>query len=545
MAAAQAVAPPPPGFVLDDTPPPPPGFELDSSAPTEAAKQPTARSTASPSPETHGIAANAAGAVLEPLAAIGTGMLAKPVSDIFGLAATGKEMVSPTPGGGDPAGFKREVQQALTYEPRTAAGKAVTKYNPLALLSQLIGSGAHKAGELVAPPQTSSPLRSAIGSGIEEAIQQAPGVLGAKFGGKVAEGIPGKQAALDVAKGENAIKDTTRDTAQAGGYITPSETGIKSYASGLAGKTKEEKVLSEKNEQHATRALGGEVGVPEGGALSKPEFDRLKADAGKDYDAMTSAAGPQLQPTDSFRSSIAASLGKIDAALQRNPESNAPLRGPQRLLRSFEKQTDFPTAATLKDIQKQNEWAKADFRSGRTEMGTARLGIAKQLENLFQENLQQTGQQGLVDRFKAARQRFAKIYLLERITNDATGRVDLQKLASLSDSKAYKGVLTGAFKDAADFAKSFRKAAQRSTGEAAPRLTVFDYMFGVGSIFGGHPLAALAEVGGRLAIPKLAEAGMLQNRTPSYQVGKGRRGLPYALPAAGAAISGQLDQPPQ
>lgn len=495
-----------------------------------------------------GLMREAVGSVAEPVMAMGSGMVAKPVSDVAGLAATGKEMISPTPGGGDPSGFKREVQESMTYQPRTKAGQATTQYNPLALIGKLISSMAGKAGQLAAPPQTSGPVQSALGSGLTEAIEQAPGLLGAKAGGKLAEGLPAKQAALDVAKGENVMKDTVRDTAQASGYITPPEHGIKSGAAGLAGKSKVEKIISEKNVDNATVKLGAEVGTPEGGSLSKEEFARLKDEAGKDYEAMTAAAGPKLEPTPAFRSAIQATLKGIDEALERNPEANAPLKTSQRLLRAFEKQTDFPTEATLKDIQNQRKWAKADFQKGNNETATARLGIANKLEDMFQENLAKTGDQALVDNFKKARERFAKIYLLERITNDATGKVDLTKLASLSDSKAYKGVLTGAFKDAADFAKTYRKAAQKSTGEAAPRLTVFDGMFAAGALGSMHPGmigASLGEIGGRLAVPAMAGRGMLQNKTPSYQASKLPPQLVRALGIGTGAEAQQLQPPPQ
>ena len=506
----------------------------------------------------HG-AEEAVGSVAEPLAKMATGAIAKPVSDVAGLAATAKEAISPTPGrtGKEPQQFKEDVQRALTYDPRTTAGKS--EYNPLNAIPGWLGKGVGYAGEKAGqgseavlnavglPPSISGP----VASGIREGVEQIPNIAGAKLGAKAAESLPAKQAALDLEKSTNAPKDALREQVQASGYRTPPEHGVKAGLSGLAGKTKIEKLDSEHNTLNATKRLGQEVGVPEGGVLSKEEFTRLKADAGKDYAAMKDAAGPELEPTQTFRASVQQSLDKMNEALKRNPEANKPLRDPQRLYRSFLKQEKFPTESTLKDIQKQREWAKEDFRKGNKEMGQARLGLANQLENMFQDNLAKTGQQGLVDNFKAARQRFSKIYLLERITNDATGKVDLPKLATLSESKAYKGTLTGEFNTAASLAKTWRKAAQRSTGEAAPRLTVFDGMFlaaGLGGAIMGHPAAfapAALELAGRYGIPSLAKRGMLQNTTPNYQVGAMPRSMPFAAPAAGVGIQSQVDLPPQ
>jgi hypothetical protein len=529
------------------------GFDLSTAQKPEAPAKPkeAAKPAAAPAPKGWGdsMLGNVVGGAVEPALAMGSGMVAKPVSDVMSTAAVGKEMVSPTNGGGDPAGFKRDVQSSMTYEPKTAGGKFMTENNPLSWLGKAINAIAGKAGGIVAPPKTSGPMQAAAGYGVEELVKQLPNLAGAKGGAKMAEGIPAKQAALDVAKGENVMKDSVRTTAQDTGYITPPESGVKAGAAGLAGKSKVEKILSEKNTENATRRLGAEVGAPEGTALNAEEFERLKEDAGKGYEAMTKAAGPKLEPTPAFRSAIQSTLKDVDEALARNPETNAPLKTSQRLLRSMDKQTDFPTEATLKDIQNQRKWAKADFQKGNNETATARLGIANKLEDLFEENLAKTGDQGLVAGFKQARERFAKIYLLERVTNDATGKVDLSKLASLSDSKAYKGVLTGSFKDAADFAKTYRKAAQKSTGEASPRLTVFDGMFAGGTVLSaiaGHP-GALAvgagELAGRLGVPMMAERGMLQNKTPSYQASQIPPNIARML-GIGAGEEAQLQPPP-
>ncbi len=580
------------------------GFDLSSAQPADAPKRATTAAKPAAEPESHGIAANAAGAVLEPIAAMGSGMLAKPISDIAGLAATGKEMISPTPGGGDPAGFARHVRESLTYEPRTAAGKAVSEYNPLALLGKGVGAVAHKAGEIAAPPETSGPGRAGFGRALEEGINQLPGILGAKGGAKIAEGLPAKQAALDVAKGENLPRDTVRDKAQASGYIIPPEHGIKAAASGAAGKVKAEKIASEHNEALATRKLGAEVGVPEGSALTAEEFDRLKEDTGRFYDEIPKALGPTVTATTEFSQGLRSALDGLNSLTDQEG-----LGGPKRVIQSFlkkiepakaappskggppimgtiaktaQEQPSLPIAQTLEraasdaphhfgiqespnmpvptpsrstlstkqvmaDIQQLRKQAKADFAAKNSEIGTTRLGIAHQLEDLIEKNLSSTGQQGLIEAYRAARERFAKIYLLERITNDSTGRVNLQKLASLSDSKAYKGVLTGEFKDAADLAKAYRKGTQRSTGEAPQRLTVLDGLFATYGLAGavmGHPMALLpaaAEIGGRLAIPAMAGRGMLQNRTPSYQVGGMRRGLPLGLPVGGAAVTSQTE----
>lgn len=453
----------------------------------------------------------------EPIGAGAMGMVAPTIANIAGLGSMPLHAMGLMKT--DPQQVKENVQRFLTPEPQTSIGKLGTE--ALSIPGQIIGKGAQKIEHAIEPPPGAgdfgAEVQRGVARGAGEAFQQAPGVLGAKMGATAESRLPARQAALDVAKGESSVTDATRAAAQRSGYIIPPERGLQAAAAGLTGKTKTEKIISTKNAETATRNLSKEVGAAEGSALSEEEFTNLKRSAGESYEQMTSAVGPKLEIPNDFRLRLQNSLAQIDEALNRNREANRPLIPAQRLLKSFEKQTDFPTAATLKDIQNQRKWAKGDFRGGNDEMGTARLGVASMLEDLFADNLGRQGNQVFLDQFKAARERFAKIYLLERVTNDATGVVDLQKLASLSNSPAYKGVLSGEFKTAADFANAYRYATRKPTGEAAPRLTVFDGLFGIGAFASGHPLASALELGGRLAVPAMAERGMLQNRPPSYQ----------------------------
>lgn len=117
---------------------------------------------------------NVVGGIAEPIASMATGFAARPVSQVMGMsaAAAGKE---------DPVGFQREAQREMTYEPRTPAGRS--QYNPLNLIPGLIGRGVNWAGEqlggIVAPPG-SGPVREAVGRGVTEAAEQAPGFIGIK-----------------------------------------------------------------------------------------------------------------------------------------------------------------------------------------------------------------------------------------------------------------------------------------------------------------------------------------------------------------------------
>lgn len=113
--------------------------------------------------------------------AMGSGMLAKPISDVAGLSRLGLEGLrrAGIPGieERDPLTVKQDVQRELTYEPRTTAGRAVTQYNPLALIGRLISAIGQKGGGAV-ERGIGGPLGSALGSGTREAIEQAPLFVG-------------------------------------------------------------------------------------------------------------------------------------------------------------------------------------------------------------------------------------------------------------------------------------------------------------------------------------------------------------------------------
>lgn len=390
-------------------------------------------------------------------------------------------------------------------------------YNPMNLPEDIGGSATDQAAKVL-PPWAAA--------GVGTAANLATSMIPFPPGGPVVKGAvrgaerllrpgfadEGMQAAGAIAKPPSII-DVTRKAAQEAGYITPPESGLKAAAAGLAGKAKIEKMISEKNAENASKRLAKDVDIPDGAPLSMEEIKNQKSVAGAVYDSMPAAAGPKLKVSSQFKSSLQDALTKIEEEIAFNPVANEPLKPAQRLLKSFVDQTEFDSTKTLRAIKRQRSLAKGDFREGDTEMGTARMAISNQLENLFQDNLAESGQGAIVDNFKAAREKFAKLYLLERITNESTGKVDLSKLAALSESKQYKGTLTGEFKTASDFAKAYRKAAQKSMGEAAPRLSVFDGMFALGSLASGHPGLAATEIGGRLVIPALAERGLLQNRT--------------------------------
>lgn len=132
-----------------------------------------------------GLFGNLLGGLIEPVAAMGSGMLAKPVSEVMGMAAAGREMLPGAPQG-DPRAFQQDIQQAMTYQPKTAGGQS--QLNPLNFIPQLLGQGIHGIANWAAPPSAegADTLRGGAANAIREGLEQAPQFAGLKAPGAAA-----------------------------------------------------------------------------------------------------------------------------------------------------------------------------------------------------------------------------------------------------------------------------------------------------------------------------------------------------------------------
>jgi hypothetical protein len=517
----------------------------------------------------------AAGAVVEPVLGAAGGFAGSIAGPAAGLMTAPARWMGLTQKG--PEEVQKSVEEALRPEPKTVAG--ASPYNPLNFIPRAIGMPFEKlagGAQKMLPPVSGEEagkfwpeVRAGAGRGLAEAVRQLPNLLGAKFGKMAEARLPEIRAGLETEKSLAAPGNVIRDQAQAAGYKTPPETGVKAAAAGITGKAKVEKIISAQNADNASRRFAKEVGMPEDMPLTRENIQNRIEAAYAGRQEMEAAIGPKLKMTDNFKSAMEGTLAKITEQIEHNPEVNRDLRTPQRLIRTYLKKMEpievpagkivdekgrplipatqvardaaMTTSEVSHDISKLRQQASKDFQELNPELGYSRLGIANQLEGLFEENLAKAPKgQALVDKFRADRVLQAKLHFMDRVVTP-DGTVDLAKVASLSETKAYKTALTGELKAAADFAKTYRKAAQKPTGESAPRLTVLDGLFAVGAFTAGHPMAAAAEIGGRLAVPALAERGLLQNRTPPYLPNIWQRGLPFAAPGVGV-MAGQQDR---
>lgn len=123
---------------------------------------------------------NPVAGTLEAAANLASGLVAKPISDVAGLAA--RTVASKNELSQDmPLKFKNYVQNLLTYAPRTSQGEAIAEYNPLALVGKGINAVAGAAGDIIEGDDKDSVARAVAANFVREAIPQGLALAGTKY----------------------------------------------------------------------------------------------------------------------------------------------------------------------------------------------------------------------------------------------------------------------------------------------------------------------------------------------------------------------------
>jgi len=482
--------------------------------------------------------------VLGPLEAIGnlaSGTIAKPLSDVAGLAAVGKEMISPTPGGGDPQGFKNYVQNALTYQPRTEAGKMAAEYNPLALAGKGIGKVADVAANIAAGDRSNT-ARSMGADALREVINQAPGFIAPGLKGRAVARLTGEEASLAKQKLQNAPADAALAQARGQGYVFPPSvarnTGpLSSFFQGEVGSTKLDYGSSYKNQRVTNSQIKTELGLPADEAISKSSLNDIRDKAGDAYEAVKTAV-PQLQTTKAFKDALSNPNSKFDKARSEFPEyfKDAEI---EKLTKTLSK-PQFSSDAAIQ-MQKKlrydgNANLKAFDKPNQQALGEAQLNAAKAIDNLIDENLAMKAPLGvnnfqskLATNLASARKTIAQTYAVEGALNDATGNVSARSLAKLWQKQ---GTLTGGLKNVAESYTAFPKQLRDvDTLPATASEKISNLDVGKAAMLAGlgHGALGVASTVARPLVKPILLSDWYQNanlKPPTYKPGLG-----YTLPA--------------
>jgi hypothetical protein len=327
---------------------------------------------------------------------MGSGTLGSAVGGIAGLVGAA---LPGAPGQG--ARVAQRVQQAMTYEPRTETGKAMTQGVSYPFVK--LGEFADYAGGKVAEG-TGSPL---LGTAANVGVNSVPYLFG--MGARPV--VAARAAKLrDIASMKQPLNET---------LARGQELGFKTLPEGVAG-------------QLAQKAGGTDI--------VKAQLKRSNQEAADAVAREYAGLGPK-DPL--FRENIEIARDAIEAPYREvaslSPTAESALQEMQTARRKYQLQMDHYRATRNPDVLEKADAFKADENFW---------------TNMMDQEAQRLGRPDLLARFKDARVRSAKNRTVEEALNEGAGSINARKLGAL-DKRTKGKLLTGKLKDVADWANTF------------------------------------------------------------------------------------------
>lgn len=461
-------------------------------------------------------------AVPEAALALGSGSVAAPIA---GLAGIGQGIRNLFPGEGMPAGDRvSQIQEAMTYQPRTQAGQAVT--NVVAYPFEKIAQGADWAGGNVAEI-TGSP---ALGAGVNTAIQFAvPSILKgvrAPVRNMIARAAERGSTAAAL---EAPIQQGLTKAREAGLAVSPTQAGAGAVArtvEGLVGEPKLMKKLSEKNAPVVNDLIRSDIGLPENLPASRELIAARRAEAGNDYAAVKDTG--RVTVGTEYNAALDNITKAYDtAAKDFAHRSENPFAKVMEGLRV----KSFDAASAVEEVKLLRGDADKAYRVGEKALGKAYKSAAEAMDNELARHVQRIGAApDLVERYLRARETIAKTYAADKAFNETTLNFDASVYAkALKSGKK----LTGPGLQVGEFARQFPRAAQQVDKIGPSGASFFDL---AGAVLGKEALL----VGARPVTRGVLSSGPYQGiqrylNTPTYGPGAGL-GILSAMTAHPEAI---------
>jgi hypothetical protein len=460
---------------------------------TAKANEPSMAQKIAAKPEGTGLIGNIYGAVTDPILNMASGMIAKPASEVMGLAAAAM-------GKDDPVGFQRDMQDRMTFSPRTDAGAAIVNspFNPVNAIGRLIHSVSDKARDIVGQGASDGSARGMVANAIAEAIPQGIGFIGAKNAKPLADSVKSKGRDT-VAASLNAVEDATLAKGRELGYVTKptavNPSFINKRLESLGGKAAIDQEVAFRNQEVTNRAAVKELGLPEGTAITEAKLKAFRNERAAPYREV--AELPTLPP-DRFTEQI-------------NPMRGAyPLIGPV-------KQAPKEALHDLKAARSEAKNLWNDFnRTGRVEVkDKAKSASAKveSLENYLEETAIAAGKPELAAQLKQARQDIAKSYDIERSINVGNADISAPTIGRMLDKDK---PLSGNLKTIGEFANAFpsavREGAKLPTSGVSKLEAITGLLLGAAGVAAAGPIGMVAG-----ALPLLSGPARALALSPAYQ----------------------------
>ena len=428
------------------------------------------------------------GVAMEPLAKMASGMIAKPLSEIAGVAAAVKDRITGNIEG-DPTGFKNYVQESLTYQPRTVAG--ASNLNPINAMNNMIGAGLGWAGDKAAglvedPNREAYSARNVTANALREAVPQAIGIGMVKAAPTIAKKMGEYQVAKAIERGaaeqaylaRNAGMMQTAIDANKLGLVTPVENINPSFGNRFRAKA----LGSEINIEHSSKIntaripalVAEEIGAPVNTAFAdiaggKKVIER--ALAAHDAPYVRVAALPEIVVSDEAIRAMnglkrapvagdASTVAKANAAVDDLVRSISPKTNSLTNSRTYPKSP----AAILADIAELRQEGHAIMKAQTSgtvvpdisvvNTAKTKLALAKQLEQMIDDTVSATNPD-LLQSLRDARVKKAQIHAWESVRNPSTGQFDV---AGLAKRRLYDDMMTGTVGTVADYTNLFPKS---------------------------------------------------------------------------------------
>lgn len=418
----------------------------------------------------------------------------------------------------------RNVVTGLTAIPGMAADATMAGYNLLTggnqqMPTQALQEAMTRAG--VPEPQT----------GLERNLGM---VQSAMAGSRVPLPQFGTQAPANFQRAPTNVEREFAATRDAG-YVVPPST-IKPTMGNVAveslgGKIATAQTASLRNQEVTNRLASQSVGLSPNQPLTKNALKQIREQAGQAYKNLGKSG--QIQPDLDFYSDLARIRSNITQIQRDFPKANIAAGDEIADLVKSLQEPKFNARsglAYIKELRKSatSNLLKTDDPAKRS-LGTAQQQAADALEDMIERQLAQTGNQSLVDEFRAARQLIAKTYTVQNAL-ETTGNVNASKLAALLRKDR---PLSPELTIAARFAGAFPKAAAMPERVAGPGVSALDAgVAGAGGALGlalQSPQTAAAALAfpfarygaRRLALSKALQKGLLK---PSRTLPRGSAG---------------------
>jgi len=466
-----------------------------------------------------GIAREIAGGVAEPLLKMGTSMVAKPVSEVMGIAAMFSDYLQGNKDG-DPVGFQRAVQESLTYQPRTTMG--ASKYNPLNAIPEAVGSAMSAVGtpikQAIQGDNAADTARGMAANFVGEAVPQALGIMGVKKAPSVGKymsespvrKLAAKQAASSADWQRAAVIDAAKIARENKIIMNPSSVAGKGHNVKMAmagGSTHFDTAASIANKSKWNDMVRQDLGVGKDVPLTAKTYDMVRKAIAKPYDDATS-----LGPLSPNKDAIAAIREiEIPEILPAGEQAAGKMKRVTDLVADQLESgmTGKDAVSTTRTLRKEAKSVFDSVRSGSQvdattlETAKAKMRIAEKIDETISSNISDPAWKSAFDN---SRRKMAQSYAYERATNLVRQQVDPQVFAQEMQGRHY---LTGNAAKMGEIAGNFPEIAN----VYAERGKVFGMPvrsgpagtagFAIGSLYGAPvatsaTAAALASMGEKL-----------------------------------------------